>query len=95
MKTGDAVLFYHSVTGKEVVGLAQVSKEFYPDPTAKEGDWYCVDLVPKKTFSHPVSLETIKTDGILKNMALVKQSRLSVTSVTPEQFARLQQLSVA
>ena len=95
MKTGDAVLFYHSVTSKEVVGLAQVSKEFYPDPTAKEGDWSCVDLVPKKTFSHPVSLETIKTDGILKNMALVKQSRLSVTSVTPEQFARLQQLSVA
>ena len=57
MKTGDAVLFYHSVTSKEVVGLAQVSKEFYPDPTAKEGDWSCVDLVPKKTFSHPVSLE--------------------------------------
>ena len=93
MKKGDAVLFYHSVTGKEVVGLARVAKEFYPDATAKEGDWSCVDLVPEKTFSHPVSLESIKNDDILKEMALVKQSRLSVTPVTRAQFDRLQQLA--
>ncbi len=93
MKKGDAVLFYHSVTGKEVVGLARVEKEFYPDATAEEGDWSCVDLVPEKKYSRPVSLESIKADGILKEMALVKQSRLSVTAVTPAQFARLQQLA--
>jgi len=93
MKKGDAVLFYHSVTGKEVVGLATVVREFYPDATAKEGDWSCVDLAPEKTLSRPVSLETIKADGVLKDMALVKQSRLSVTPVTPAQFARLRQLA--
>ena len=93
MKKGDAVLFYHSVTGKEVVGLARVEKEFYPDATAEEGDWSCVDLVPEKTFPDPIPLETIKTDVVLKEMALVKQSRLSVTTVTPAQFARLQQLA--
>ena len=87
------MLFYHSVTGKEVVGLARVEKEFYPDATAEEGDWSCVDLVPEKKYSRPVSLESIKADGILKEMALVKQSRLSVTAVTPAQFARLQQLA--
>lgn len=93
MKKGDAVLFYHSVTGKEVVGLARVAKEFYPDATAREGDWSGVDLVPEKTFSRPVTLEIIKADGILKAMALVKQSRLSVTPVTPAQFDRMQQLA--
>lgn len=93
MKKGDAVLFYHSVTGKEVVGLATVVREFYPDATAKEGDWSCVDLAPEKTLARPVALETIKADGALKDMALVKQSRLSVTPVTPAQFARLRQLA--
>ena len=93
MKKGDAVLFYHSVTGKEIVGLARVEKEFYPDATAEEGDWSCVDLVPEKTFPHPVPLETIKADAVLKEMALVKQARLSVTTVTPAQFDRLQQLA--
>jgi len=93
MKKGDSVLFYHSVTGKEVVGLATVVREFYPDATAKEGDWSCVDLVPEKTFANPVPLETIKADGGLKDMALVRQSRLSVTPVTPAQFDRLRQLA--
>jgi len=93
MKKGDAVLFYHSVTGKEVVGLARVAREFYPDPTATEGDWSCVDLVPEKTFAKPVPLEIIKTDRRLKDMALVKQSRLSVTPMTPAQFDRLRQLA--
>ena len=93
MKQGDAVLFYHSVTGKEIVGLARVAREFYPDPTAKEGDWSCVDFVPEKTFANPVPLETIKTDRLLKDMALVRQSRLSVTPVMPAQFERLRQLA--
>ena len=93
MKKGDAVFFYHSVTGKEVVGLAKVVKEFYPDATATEGDWSCVDLVPDKTFKQPVTLETIKTDKILFTMPLVKQSRLSVTPLTKEQAERLLELA--
>ena len=89
MKKGDAVFFYHSVTGKEVLGLAKVVKEFYPDATAEEGDWSCVDLAPDKTFKKTVTLETIKTDKILSAMPLVKQSRLSVTLLTEAQAERL------
>ena len=89
MKKGDAVFFYHSVTGKEIVGLARVVKEAYPDATAEEGDWSCVDLEPVKPLKTSVSLETIKTDKILKDMPLVKQSRLSVTPLTKAQFERV------
>src|SRR5580658_2199538 len=81
MKKGDRVFFYHSVTGKDAVGLARVDKEAYPDPTAKEGDWSCVDLVPLKPLARPVSLETMKTDIILGEMLLIRNSRLSVTPV--------------
>src|SRR5438034_5028575 len=77
MKKGDLVLFYHSVSEKSVVGLARVEKEQYPDPTAKEGDWSAVNLVPVKALKEPVSLEQIKADAILKHMPLVRQSRLS------------------
>jgi predicted RNA-binding protein with PUA-like domain len=92
MKKGDAVFFYHSVTDKQVVGLARVAKEFYPDATAEEGDWSCVDLTPDKAFKQPVTLEVIKTDKILSTMPLVKQSRLSVTPLTKEQAERLLKL---
>ena len=92
MKKGDLVAFYHSVTGKEIVGLARVEQEVYPDPTAKEGDWSCVDLVPVKPLKQPVSLETIKTDKVLSEMPLVKQSRLSVTPLDAAQFERLLKL---
>jgi predicted RNA-binding protein with PUA-like domain len=93
MKKGDAVFFYHSVTDKQVVGLARVAKEFYPDATAKEGDWSCVDLVPEKSLAQPVTLETIKTDKILSTLPLVKQSRLSVTPLTKAQAERLLKLA--
>ncbi len=76
MKRGDLVLFYHSVTDKQVMGCARVEREAYPDPTAEDGDWCCVDLVPVKALRQPVGLETIKADRILKSMPLVKQSRL-------------------
>lgn len=89
MRRGDLVCFYHSVTGKEVVGLAKVAKEAYPDPTAKEGDWSCVDLAPVKALASPVPLDTIKADKVLANIPLVRQSRLSVSALTPEQFARV------
>ncbi len=89
MKLGDPVLFYHSVTDKSVVGLARVRREAYADPTAKEGDWSCIDLEPVKPLAKPVSLEDIKSDSVLKDIALVKQSRLSVTPLTDTQFKRL------
>jgi len=95
MKKGDAVFFYHSVSDKQVVGLARVAKEFYPDATAEDGDWSCVDLKPEKTFVKPVALEVIKADKVLAAMPLVKQSRLSVTPLTKEQAARLLALAGA
>ena len=92
MKKGDLVCFYHSVTDKQVVGLARVAKEFYPDPTATEGDWSCVDLEPVKPLKRPVTLAAINADKTFKEMKLVKQSRLSVTPLTPAEFARLLEL---
>ena len=89
MKKGDAVFFYHSVTDKQVVGLARVIKEAYADATAEEGDWSCVDLAPEKALAKPVTLEVAKVDKILKEMLLVKHSRISVTPVTKEQADRL------
>ncbi|MFM8682734.1 MAG: EVE domain-containing protein [Chthoniobacterales bacterium] len=82
MKKGDRVFYYHSVTGKSVVGLAEVAREAYTDPTAKEGDWSCVDLVPRQTCKTPVDLETIKKDKALKDLPLLRQSRLSVMPVS-------------
>jgi predicted RNA-binding protein with PUA-like domain len=89
MKRGDPVLFYHSVSEKQVVGIARVDREAYPDPTAKEGDWVSVDLVPVKALKRPVSLEAIKTDQVLGTMLLIRNSRLSVMPLTTAQARRL------
>ena len=89
MRKGDAVLFYHSVTDKAVFGIAKVIREAYPDPTAKEGDWSAVDLAPEKALSSPVSLEAIKGNSRLKQMALLRLSRLSVQPVTAPQFEEI------
>ena len=89
MKKGDLVLFYHSVSEKQVVGVARVDKESYPDPTATEGDWSVVDLVAVKPLRKPVSLEAIKADKTLREIPLVRQSRLSVIPLTESQFKRL------
>jgi predicted RNA-binding protein with PUA-like domain len=93
MAKGDLVFFYHSVTDKQIVGLARVGKTAYPDPTAKEGDWSAVDLTPVKTLKNPVSLDTIKSDKAFKDLPLVRHSRLSVTPVGEKDFARLMQLA--
>ena len=93
MKRGDLVLFYHSVSEKQIVGLARVTREFFPDPTATDGDWSAVELAPVKPLARPVSLSTIKTDARLKYLALVRQSRLSVTPLTGAQFQRLLELA--
>ena len=86
MKKGDLVLWYHSNEGKEVVGIAKVAKEFYPDPTAKEGDWSVVDLKPFKKLKKTVTLEQIKAEKRLKDMALVRIGRLSVSPVSEDEF---------
>jgi predicted RNA-binding protein with PUA-like domain len=93
MKQGDSVLFYHSGEERAVVGIAEVAKEPYPDPTAEEGDWSTVDLVPVKPLPHPVSLVDMKADTVLKGMPVVRQSRLSVSPVTAQQFRRVLELA--
>ena len=86
MRKGDTVLFYHSVTDKAVQGIANVVREGYADPTAKEGDWSAVDLAPEKALSRPVPLDEIKRNPKLKEMALLRLWRLSVQPVTKTQF---------
>ena len=92
MKKNDAVLFYHSVSEKQVVGVARVVKEAYADPTAKEGDWSCVDVSPLRNLTRPVTLHEIKADKSLRNIALVRQSRLSVTPLQAAEFERILEL---
>ena len=92
MKKGDLVLFYHSNEGKEVVGMAKVVKEFYQDPTTEDERWVVVDLAPLETFKNPVTLETIKADPLLQDIALVRQGRLSVMPLKKEEFDRIVEL---
>ncbi|MBT5028447.1 MAG: EVE domain-containing protein [Nitrospinaceae bacterium] len=82
MKKNDLVFFYHSVTGKEIKGVAQVIREAYPDPTTDDARWVVVDLKPISTMKNCVSLEDIKSHKDLQDTALVKQSRLSVMPIT-------------
>ncbi len=81
MKEGDEVLFYHSVNDKEVVGIAKVVREHYPDPTTDDDRWVVVDLVPVTKLDKPVTLAQIKADSQLEGLALIKHSRLSVMPV--------------
>ena len=86
MKKGDLVLFYHSNEGLEVVGIAKVIKEVYQDPTTNDQRWVVVDLQSVETLKKPVPLDEIKNDKRLKNIALIKQSRLSVMPLMKEEF---------
>ena len=86
MEKGDEVFFYHSGDDKAIIGIAKVSKTAYPDPTADEGEWSAVDLVPVRKLPRPVSLQEIKGKSQLREMKLVRQSRLSVMPVTASEF---------
>lgn len=87
MRKGDRVLFYHSVTGKEVVGIARVTREAYPEPSATDGgDWVCVELAPVRALARPVTLAQIKADPVLSGIPLLKQSRLSVMPLRAAEF---------
>jgi len=86
MKKGDRAFFYHSGEGKEIVGVAEIVKEAYPDPTDKEGKFVQVDVVPVEPVKSPVDLATIKATPALKAMKLVKLSRLSVSPVSADEW---------
>ena len=92
MKKGDEVLYYHSNEGLDIVGIAKVIKEAYQDPSTDE-DWSAVDLKPVKKLKHPISLKQIKTEKRLKDMALLRISRLSVQPVTDAEWAVIMELS--
>ena len=92
MKKGDNLLFYHSVVGKEIVGIAEVTREAYPDPTTDDERWVVVDLKPIKPFKVPVTLEEIKAHKELSEIALIKQARLSVIPITKKEFQILLKL---
>jgi len=89
MQLGDLVLFYHSNEGKSIMGIAQVSKTFYQDPTTQDPNWVVVELIPWKALVKPVSLEIIKSDPRLKEISLVRQGRLSVMPLKREEFDRI------
>ena len=93
MKKGDQVLFYHSNEGLEIVGIAKVEKEAYQDPTSKEATWVAVELMPHKKLKKAVSLDIVKKDKRLKDMALVRIGRLSVQPVTEKEWNTVMELA--
>lgn len=86
MKLGDKAFFYHSNIGREIVGIVQVVREYYPDPYAETGDWVAVDMQAVGPMPSPVTLATIKADPALADLALVRLSRLSVAPVNAEHW---------
>jgi len=93
MKIGEAVLFYHSGKDKSVVGIAEVAKTAYPDPTADDDSWIAVDIKPLKALAKPVSLAEIKANSKLRDLLLVRQSRLSVMPVSEEHLDEIVKMS--
>lgn len=93
MEKGDLALFYHSNEGLCIVGIAKVVKTAYQDPTTEDPNWVSVNLKPFKKLKKPVSLSTMKSDKKLENLGLIRQGRLSVSSVTEDEFNRILELS--
>lgn len=93
MKKGDEVFFYHSNEGLQIVGMAKVVKEAYQDPTIDDERWVAVDLQPVKALTHPVTLAQMKAEKRLKDMGLIRQGRLSVSPVSPDEWKVVLELS--
>lgn len=93
MKKGDKAFFYHSNIGKAVVGIITIVKEAYQDPTTDEIAWVCVDVAPNQKLKNPVTLAAIKANPNLAEIQLIKQSRLSVSAVTKEEFDEILKMS--
>ncbi|MBC8039712.1 MAG: EVE domain-containing protein [Opitutaceae bacterium] len=92
MRPGDRVFFYESVTTKAVVGLAEISRAFFPDTTADEEGWVAVELKPVSALPRPVTLDQVKETPALKDTALLRQSRLSVMPLTAAEFKTITKL---
>ena len=92
MKTGDRAIYYHSGKEKAAVGVAEVVKAAYPDPTAKDGDWVAVDIKPVSRFARPVPLAEMRADNELSGLTLLRQTQLSVMPVSKQEFERLVKL---
>jgi predicted RNA-binding protein with PUA-like domain len=92
MKKGDEVFFYHSNKGTEIVGIAKVTKEAYPDPTSSDPAWFAIDVSPFKKLAKPVSLDQIKKEKKLAGMALVRISRLSVQPVSAGEWEHIMKM---
>ena len=95
MKPGDEALFYHSGESKSIVGIAKITKAAFPDKTADEEGWVAVELAPVAPLKQPVTLAQVKAETALKDMALIRLSRLSVQPVKPAEFARIKKLGGA
>ncbi len=93
MRVNDLVLFYHSNEGLEMVGVAKVVKESYPDPTSDEQQWLVVDLKPVKNLKRTLPLSEIKADAVLSQMQMIKRNRLSVTRVSADEYHRVMELT--
>ncbi len=95
MAVGDLALFYHSVQEKAVVGVCKVSKTAYADPTAESGDWSCVEVKPVKKLPIPVTLEQIKSEPALAQIAMLKYNRLSVVPLTEAEYQHILEMAGA
>ena len=92
MRTGDRAFFYHSNIGKEIVGIVEIVREAYPDPTiepGEKGDWVCVDTKARHPLKTPVTLAQLKADPAFAELPLIRQSRLSVMPISPEHWAAI------
>ena len=93
MRAGDLAFFYHSNEGREIVGIVEVAREAYPDPTEETGRWPCVDMRALRSVPRPVTLAAIKAEPRLEGLALVRQSRLSVVPVSEAHWAVLSEMA--
>ena len=93
MRAGDLAFFYHSNEGREIVGIVEVAREAYPDPTEETGRWPCVDMRALRPVPRPVTLAAIKAEPRLEGLALVRQSRLSVVPVSEAHWAVLSEMA--
>ena len=93
MKAGDYAFIYHSVSEKEIVGIAKISKEYFQDPTTNDPNWVAVEVVPVSTLKRKISLAEIKSKKELANIALLKQSRLSIIPLSEEDYKTLLSMS--
>jgi predicted RNA-binding protein with PUA-like domain len=93
MKAGDRAFFYHSGEGLEIVGVVEIVKEAYPDPSDKEGRFVQVDVKPLQAVKTPVTLKAIKAEKSLADFKLVRQGRLSVVPVSPEEWRHIAKMA--